>query len=232
MITRLRLDAALYAPAPARQAKQKGRPRLKGKRLPTLQHLLDDPATAWAPVMVARWYSQGAREIQLVSGTCVWYHTGMPVVPVRWVLLRDPQGHFAPQALVCTDLDAAPVQIVAWFILRWQLETTFQAVRTHLGVETQRQWNDVAIVRTTPALFGVFSLVTLLADHEAREHTLYVRQAAWYVKAYPTFADALASVRWQLWHAVSSCMCAATPDIQKLQQDMLERFAETLCYAT
>ncbi len=232
MSTRLRLDAALYAPAPARQAKQKGRPRLKGKRLPTLQHLLDDPATAWAPVMVARWYSQGAREIQLVSGTCVWYHTGMPVVPVRWVLLRDPQGHFAPQALVCTDLDAAPVQIVAWFILRWQLETTFQAVRTHLGVETQRQWNDVAIVRTTPALFGVFSLVTLLADHEAREHTLYVRQAAWYVKAYPTFADALASVRWQLWHAVSSCMCAATPDIQKLQQDMLERFAETLCYAT
>lgn len=169
--------------------------------------------------------------MQIVSGRCVWYHTGLPVVPIQWVLIRDLQGKFVPQALLCTDLDAAPVQIVAWFVLRWQLETTFQAVRTHLGVETQRQWNDVAIVRTTPALFGLFSLVTLLAHQQARDHTLYVRQAAWYVKASPTFADALASVRWQLWRALSSSMYSATPDMQKLQQDVLEHLAETLCYA-
>jgi hypothetical protein len=231
MITRLRLDAALYEPVAVRRANQKGRPRLKGKRLPTLQHLLDDPATQWATMTVPRWYSHGARDVQIVSGSCVWYHTGMPVVPIRWVLIRDPQGKVAPQALLCTDLDAAPAQIVAWFILRWQLETTFQAVRTHLGVETQRQWNDVAVVRTTPALFGLFSLVTLLAHQQAKEQTLYVRQAAWYVKVAPTFADALASVRWQVWRALGSCMYSATPDMQKLQQDVLEHFAETLCYA-
>ncbi len=90
----------------------------------------------------------------------------MPAVPLRWVLVRDPQGTFAPQALLCTELDATPLQVVSWCVLRWQLETTFQAVRSHLGVEPQRQWNELAILRTTPALLGLFSRVTLVADQQ------------------------------------------------------------------
>ncbi len=155
----------------------------------------------------------------------------MPVAPMRWVLIRDPQGTFAPQALLCTDLAADPLQIVSWFVLRWQLETTFQAVRTHLGVETQRQWNDLAIQRTTPALFGLFSLVTLVADGQMAQHGLFVRQAAWYTKQVPTFADALASVRRQLWMAIHSSMLTAEGDVQKLQHLVLEQLTETLCYA-
>lgn len=231
LITRLRLDAALYDPAPVRRTNQKGRPRRKGKRLPTLQQLVDDPATNWNTVIVPRWYSQGPRAIEIVSASCVWYHSGMPVVPIRWVLIRDPQGSFAPQALVCTDVDADPVQIVSWFVLRWQLETTFQAVRTHLGVETQRQWNTLAIGRTTPALLGLFSLVTLLADQQAMAAPLSVRQAAWYTKAQPTFADALAAVRRQLWLAIHSGMLHTEGDMQKLQQRVLEQVTEILCYA-
>jgi ABC-type uncharacterized transport system permease subunit len=84
-------------------------------------------------------------------------------VPIRWVLVRDPRGHFRTQALLCTALDAEPVQILAWFVRRWQLEVTFHEVRTHLGVETQRQWTERAIPRTTPALLGLFSLVTVQA---------------------------------------------------------------------
>lgn len=118
VITRLRLDAALYEPAPPRKPNQNGRPRLKGKRLPTLQVLLNDPTTVWATITVARWYSQGPREIDMVSGCNVWYRSGMPVVPMRWVLIRDSQGKFAPQALLCTDRDATPLRIVAWFVLR------------------------------------------------------------------------------------------------------------------
>ncbi len=231
VVTRLRLDAALYEPAPPRKPKQKGRPRVKGKRLPTLQQRIADPATRWTTVIVPRWYSQGPREVEIVSETCVWYHTGMPVVPMRWVLIRDPQGTFAPQALLCTDLAADPVQIVSWFVLRWQLETTFQAVRTHLGVETQRQWNELAIQRTTPALFGLFSLVTLVADGQVAQHGLFVRQAAWYTKQVPTFADALASVRRELWIAIHSNMLAAEGDVQKLHHLVLEQLTETLCYA-
>jgi hypothetical protein len=232
LITRLRLDAALYEPAPVRRPNQVGRPRRKGKRLPTLQQLVDDPATSWTRVIVPRWYSQGPRAVEIVSATCVWYHSGMPVVSIRWVLIRDPQGRFAPQALACTDVHADPVQIVSWFVLRWQLETTFQAVRTHLGVETQRQWNELAILRTTPALLGIFSLVTLLADQQTKQGRLPIRQAAWYRKEQPTFADALAAVRRQLWLAIHSCMLHTEGDMQKLQQRVLEQMTETLCYAT
>lgn len=231
VITRLRLDAALYEPAPARLANQKGRPRRKGNRLPTLQQVVDDPATRWTTVIVPRWYSQGPREIEIVSASCVWYHSGMPVVPIRWVVIRDPHKHFAAQALVCTDISADPLQIVSWFVLRWQLETTFQAVRTHLGVETQRQWNTLAIARTTPVLLGLFSVVTLLAHEHATHDQLMVRQAAWYPKAHPTFADALASVRRQVWMTIYSSMSASDGDMQKLQQRVLEQLTETLCYA-
>ncbi len=119
---------------------------------------------------------------------------------MRWVLIRDPEGGFEPQALLCTDLSADPRKIVCWFVMRWQLEVTFQEVRRHLGFETQRQWADMAIRRTTPALLGLFSLVTLFADRQMRRAAGTLRrQAAWYHKRHPTFSDALALVRKELW---------------------------------
>jgi DDE superfamily endonuclease len=232
MITRLRLDAGLYEPAPERSPGQIGRPRKKGKRLPTLERRLDDTSTIWTQVAVARWYSQGERQIEFVSQTAVWYHSGMPPVPIRWVLIRDPQANFAPQALLCTDLEAAPVQIVSWFVQRWQVESTFQQVRTHLGVETQRQWNEQAIARTTPALLGLFSLVTLMAHPHMRPQS--ARQAAWYVKEAPTFSDALALVRRRLWRE-RFCLSLDKADTQKLRDAFrmpwLEPLTEALCYA-
>lgn len=231
VVTRLRLDAALYEPAPPRKPGQKGAPRKKGKRLPTLQQVADDPKTVWTKITVPRFYSQGERDIEIVSDTGVWYHSAQPVVPIRWVLIRDPQGKFATQALLCTDLEVTPEQIVAWFVLRWQLETTFQEVRAHLGVETQRQWNQKAIARTTPALLGLFSLVTLLADRQANRAELSVRQAAWYRKERPTFSDAIASVRRQLWSEALFYTSSAQADSEKVQQVLFERFTEALCYA-
>lgn len=103
-------------------------------------------------------------------------------MPIRWVLIRDPKGKFKTQALLSTDLTVKPVQIIKWFVLRWRLEVTLHEVREHLGVETQRQWSDLAILRTTPALLALFSLVTLSAHRYRRRHTLPIRQAAWYRK--------------------------------------------------
>jgi hypothetical protein len=71
--------------------------------------------------------------VELSSETAVWYTTGLPVVPARWVLVRDPEGEFKPQALLCTDLDADPEEILRWFVMRWQLEVTFQEMRRHLA---------------------------------------------------------------------------------------------------
>ncbi|TXM96206.1 transposase, partial [Methylobacterium sp. WL64] len=141
-ITRLRLDAALYDPAPPRLPGTIGRPRKTGARRPTLSKILTEPATLWQQVSVPGWYGTGERRIEITSASAVWHHSGLPVVPVRWVLIRDPENHFEPQALLCTDPVRDPTQIVTWFVRRWQVEVTFQEARAHLGVETQRQWSD------------------------------------------------------------------------------------------
>jgi hypothetical protein len=231
-VTRLRLDAALYEPAPPRKPKQIGRPRLKGKRLPTLAAAADAPGTIWRPVTVANWYGKGARTVEVASSTAIWYHTGLPPVPLRWVLVRDPQEEFALQALLCTDLTAEPGQILSWFVLRWQMEATFQEARRHLGVETQRQWSELAIRRTTPALLGLFSLVTLFAHQRmVQQDSDALRQAAWYRKAHPTFSDALAVVRRELWAEETFRGSAREADTVKVPRKFVERLTETLCYA-
>jgi hypothetical protein len=231
VVTRLRLDAGLYAPAPPREPSTIGRPAVKGPRLPKLERVLSDPRTVWRSTLVARWYRHRNRPIEIVSDTAVWYRSGEGAVPIRWVLIRDPWDQFRPQALLCTDVDATPEQLVGWFVHRWRLETTYEEVRAHLGVETQRQWNELAIARTTPVLMGLFSLVTLLAHRQHARGALWVRQAAWYVKDRPTFSDAIASVRRELWPWALSLRCASEEDREKLPLLLLERFADTLCYA-
>ena len=201
LITRLRLDAGLYAPAPPRRPGQNGRPRVKSARLPTLKELLDLPTLSWTTTPVA-WYDGSTRILELASQTAVWYHSGKPPVPIRWVLIRDPRNELTTQALLCTDTAAAPACILEWFVLRWQLEVTFQEVRAHLGVETQRQWSDRAIARTTPVLMGMFSWVALAAHSLQKRHPLTHRQAAWYAKPAPTFVDAIALLRRHLWIAL------------------------------
>jgi hypothetical protein len=231
MITQLRLDAALYEPAPQPKRKPVGRPRKKGQRLPKLADVLKDERTVWQRAMVDNWYGQGLTEIEFTSSTAVWYHNGMPAVPIRWVLIRDPKGQFEPRALLCTDLTAEPVQILQWFVRRWRVEVSFQEVRTHLGVETQRQWSDKAIARVTPILLGLFSWITLLAHQSQTKDGLPVRQTAWYLKTTPTFSDAIALVRSQIWQHWGFCMSSSGLDKQKFGPRLLNRLFEAVCYS-
>lgn len=229
-ITRLRLDAALYAPAPPRQSGQRGRPRRKGQRLPPLKKVLDDPKTVWQKLTVD-WYSQGQRTVEIASGTAVWFHPGLPCVPLRWLLIRDPEGRQEPQALLCTDQAIAPQQILQWYMLRWQVEVTFEETRAHLGIQTQRQWSDKAIARTTPALLALYSLVALLAHDRLGSLPLPVRTAAWYSKAQPTFSDTLAWVRRRLWSYPYFSTSGSNPDMVEIPRGVLDRLTDTLCYA-
>lgn len=231
VVTRLRLDAALYEPAPARKPGQLGAPRKKGERLPTLETVLKDKKTRWRPVVVSRWYSQQHYTVEIATGTCVWYHSGMPVVPIRWVLVRDPKGKLKPKAFLCTDLAATPLAILSWFVRRWQVEVTFEEVRRHLGVETQRQWSDLAIARTTPCLLGLFSLVTLLAHALYQGHGLALRRASWYEKRVPTFSDALAAVRRRLWWHRHYWLSGPATETMKIPKPLFESMTEALCYA-
>jgi DDE superfamily endonuclease len=232
-ITRLRLDAALYEPAPPRYPGQMGRPRLKGSRLPNLSAVAENPKMAWMPITVSNWYGGGERMVEIVSDTAVWYSTGLPAVPIRWVLILDPEGEFETQALLCTDLDADPERIISWFVRRWQMEATFAEVRQRLGFETQRHWSEQAIQRTAPALLGVFSVITLLAHQYMAEGEAVVRRAAWYDKRYPTFSDALALVRKKLWAQEQTTFCRSSQetDTLKVSREFIERLTDAVCYA-
>ena len=232
-ITRLRLDAALYEPASPRKPHQMGRPRLKGERLANLSAVAENPKTAWTPITVSHWYGGTQRAVEIVSDTAVWYSTGLPAVPLRWVLIRDPHEEFETQALLCTDLDAEPERIISWFVRRWQMEATFQEVRQRLGFETQRHWSERAIQRTAPALLGVFSVVTLLAHQYIAKGEGVIRTAAWYDKSHPTFSDALAQVRRQLWSQEEATFCGSVRQAEtvKVPREFLERLTDAVCYA-
>lgn len=231
VITRLRLDAALYEPAPERPAKQMGRPRKVGKRLATLKARLDAPETTWQAITIEGWYGGRTCELQIVSDMAVWYHTGLPAVPIRWVLVKDPTGKLEPQAFLSTDIHATAVQILLWFRQRWQVEVTFEEVRTHLGVETQRQWSDLAILRTTPALLALFSIVVLWAHQLQSQIEFSLPQSAWYNKSLPTFVDALALVRQRLWQARLFSVSRSTTDMVKIPKAWLDCWFSLLCYA-
>src|SRR5215204_7074817 len=231
-ITRLRLDAALYEPAPPRYRGQIGRPRLKGDRLPNLSVVAADRRTDWTPIVVADWYGREKRTVEVVSATALWYSSGLPAVPLRWVLIQDPEGEFDTQALLCTDLTVEPAQIISWFVRRWQMEATFQEMRQRLGFESQRHWSEKAIQRTAPTLLAVFSVVTLLAHQHMAKGWGTVRQTAWYRKKYPTFSDALALVRKELWAQEEAfCGSAQQTDTVKVPREFMERLTEAVCYA-
>jgi hypothetical protein len=229
-VTRLRLDANLFAPPPPRRPGRPGRTAKRGHKLPKLTQVLTDPATIWTSIIMPEWYGNKRCRLQFTSGTAIWYHGGMTPLPIRWVLVRDPAGIRKPQAFLCTDLDAKPATILGWYVHRWSVETTFEETREHLGVETQRQWSDLAIARTTPALLGLFSLITLWTA-EAKA-ALHPRWAAWYAKEDPTFSDAIATVRRLLWAFPNFSMSRKRPENVEIPGALLQRLIEAVCFTT
>lgn len=230
MITRLRLDARLFDPPGRRRPGTVGRPRVIGKRQPTLAERVADPRTRWRRLRVTGWYGRSGRLVEIVSGTALWHHPGR-LVPIRYVLVRDVAGELRTQAFLCTDLDADPVDILRWFVRRWSIEVTFAEVRRHLGVETQRQWSDPAIARTTPALLGLFSLIALWAQNLFARTAPAPRAASWYPKPLTTFSDALAVVRRELWTHHDFRTSANIADLVQMPHATINALIRAACYA-
>jgi hypothetical protein len=229
-VSRLPLNAGLYDPPLNAPPGKRGRKAKKGPRQSKLSLRLTDPRTDWQTVTV-RWYGGATRTVQVASGTALWYTPRYDPLPVRWVLVRDPQHAFAPQAFFATDTHATPVQILEWFVLRWNVEVTFQEARAHLGLETQRQWSELAIARTTPALLALFSWVTLAAQHLAADQPLPCATTAWYRKPEPTFVDALALVRRHLWTTTHFNNSPLKTDLLPIPSRFLLGLIDALCYA-
>ena len=230
LVTRLRLDAALYAPPGIPDPHRRGPKPKKGARLPSLVTQVADTSAVWAPHTLT-WYRGEPRTVLLQTGTALWYTPRAAPAPIRWVVVRCPQSSFKDQAFLCTDLEATPAQIVQWFVWRWNIEVTFEDVREHLGVETQRQWSDQAIARTTPTLLGLYALITLLTHEWLGQKPLPVRTAAWYQKEDASFADAIAFVRRSIWSRLNCVKSTDDPEWVLIPRQAAERLIDTLCYA-
>jgi len=236
LVSRLVLNAQLYEPPPVRPASTPGVKPKKGKRQPKLvDRLVDATATAtvWQAQVVA-WYGQQRRSLELATGTALWHTDGFDPLPIRWVLIRDPQGRLSPYALFCTEPDVDALAILAAYLQRWNIEVTFEEARAHLGLETPRQWTTRAVGRTTPCLLGLFSVVVLLA-YAMYPDQLPTRAAAWYAKPDATFIDALAAVRRHLW--ASTChqdwpAAPGTAPMANCPPQCFDFLVETACYAT
>lgn len=198
LVSRLRLDAQLFEfPVPAK--KKCGRKPIKGKRI-ELKALLNDSKQTWQMGLVD-WYGGETRQIEYLTFTCLWYHAGSTPVTLRIVLVKTPKGKNEAEAFFSTDTTLQPTQIIRYFVLRWNIEVTFEETRAHLGVETQRQWSDKAIARTTPLLMGLFSFVTLVAlkMHQLKP-LISMETASWYDKKEElTFSDIIAVVKRSIW---------------------------------
>jgi hypothetical protein len=228
LIAPLRFDACLYTPPPVRQPGQMGRSRVIGQRLAQLDHVLADPQTTWYQARV-QWYGQGERAIEWTSGTALWYRGGHTPLSIRWVLTRDPKGEHKPRAYFSTNQAPSGLAIVIDFIKRWCVEVTFEESRAHLGVETQRQWSDQAIERTTPCLFGLYSLVALIGYRLHPAGDIPFQPTAWYRKRQATFADVLAAVRRSLWNDFHYSTLPQNSDVILLPRSDLVRLADMVC---
>jgi hypothetical protein len=196
------LDARLFDfPDPQVPGKRGPKPQ-KGKRLPKLKDLVDDPEQDWQEGDV-KWYGGVIKHIRFLTGVCLWHTPGQKPVLIRWVLVVGPDGKCEPEAFFSTDTQLTPIQIVEYFVLRWGVEVTFEESRRHLGVETQRQWTDKAIARSTPALMGLFSIVCLIAYRlVSKGKELIPQTTAWYQKQGVTFSDVLTFVRRHIWSSI------------------------------
>jgi len=223
LISPIRLDARLFNKPKENPAGKRGPKPKYGTRQITLKKRLEDGRVKWEEIIVPNWYGQENKKMLIATGKSIWYKSSFPTIELQWVLLKDPEGKIESRAIQCTDLNLSPMEIINFFIRRWTVEVTFQEVRTHLGVETQRQWSDMAIARTTPVLMGLFSITTLLAHQLNEEEKLAINQSAWYQKERPTFSDAIASVRYQIWRKQKLLTSLFRGDVHNLKANLFKQ---------
>lgn len=230
LVSRLRLDAGLYDFPPPDQPGKRGPKPKKGDKQDSLTERLKDKKTHWRQITID-WYDGIRRDLEIFSGISLWYTPGQNPVPIKWVVVRDPKGELRTEAFFATNTAAVEEQILIWFVLRWNIEVTFEEMRAHLGLETQRQWSDLAIARTTPVLFGLFSMIVLAAVELSKSREVMILNCAWYKKSNATFSDIIALVRRHIWYTRNYTNSSRGHESSNLHDDFLETILNIVCYA-
>lgn len=214
LIARMKLNARLFDfPDKDRSTNIPGPKPDIGKRLKAMTDLLISPSTQWTNIVFSEWYGKKKKQMMVTSGIAIWYKSKTVMIEVKWVLIKDPEGKLDPVLLACTDTTLSVTKIVQFFVRRWRVEVTFQELRRHLGVETQRQWSDLAIDRSTPSLMALFSIICLMANALHKHHTITPNTTAWYDKKDVTFSDILAAVRIEIWRNAKLSISHFKPDV-------------------
>jgi hypothetical protein len=198
LISRLKINARLYEFAPLEEGKRKGRKKTKGDRLFSFNEMVGMKDLGWNEAVITC-YGSKSKRVRYIYDTHLWGVDGSQPVPIKWVLMVDPEGELEPLPLMSTDFLMPAERIIELYIKRWNLEVTFREVREHLGVETQRQWSDKAIARTTPVLMGLYTIICLIANRIHESHQIKVEQTAWYEKKDAAFSDLIRTVRRVIW---------------------------------
>lgn len=230
LVSRLKMNAALFAFPPLSQTGKRGRKPLKGHRLKNFKQILELTNLSWQEKEIVG-YSGVKRVVRFLSMTCMWGADGSTPIAIRWVLVVDPTGVMDPLPLMSTDLLIAPEKIIELYIDRWSLEVTFEESREHLGIETQRQWSDKAIARSTPILLGLYSVVLMMGQRLHQENLLQVGKTAWYPKKHVTFSDILRVVRMEIWREnlisrkakTDASWENMTPEIRELAEELVQQ---------
>jgi len=203
IIARMKLNSRLYHLPPKVYPKGKRGPKPPvGERLQSMSEQVTDEKVVWQQVIFSNWYGNQNKKMLMTSGVAIWRKSNTQLVKVKWVLLKDPEGKLEPVLLACSDFQIEAQRMVRFFVRRWRVEVTFAEVRRHLGVETQRQWSDLAIERTTPCLMALFSIICLLANSLKQPQYIQPNHTAWYKKKGVTFSDVLANVKLEIFQNV------------------------------
>jgi len=215
LVMRFYWNAALYHPPGKMDPTYRGPAPRKGKRQRTPKVWATRRDTSWENVKID-WYGGRKKQMLIFTRTALWHKLGHAPLWIRYVITRDPEGKLRDEVFACTDINATAEEIIRWFVMRWSLEVTFEEAREHLGMETQRQWSDLAIARTTPVILGLFSLVMMLARRLQPDGKVPILTTAWYQKTEATFSDCLALVRKHLWNSNIHKMSAQKADVFSL----------------
>jgi DDE superfamily endonuclease len=194
LVSKFYPDAKLFEPPPPYSGK--GRPRVKGKELAKPQQVV--AGAARTKLTGVAWYGGGVRDVEVVSGTGHWYKSGQGLAEVRWVFVHDLTGTHRDEYLMTTNTAMTAQEVLETYVGRWNEETTFQEMRSYLGLESTRGWKEKTVLRAAPCLFGLYTVVACLYSQLPRRYARE-RAVAWPGKAVVTFSDAMTAVRRWLW---------------------------------
>ena len=230
LVMRFYWNAALYHPPGKKDAARLGPTPRKGQRQRSPRVWATRRDTTWEESEID-WYGGRKKKMLIFTRTALWHRLGHAPLSIRYVITRDPEGKLRDEVFACTDINATAEEIIRWFVMRWSLEVTFEEAREHLGMETQRQWSDLAIARTTPVILGLFSLVVMLAGRLRPDGQVPILTTAWYQKTEATFSDCLALVRKHLWNSNVHKMSAQKADVFSLSAKDWEHLLSCLSAA-